>query len=40
MKKILNKALHLVVCAYESLIPDEETARRIGESYVAMYKVK
>ena len=40
MKKTLKKALILLVSAYECLIPDEETARRIGEKYSEMFQIK
>ena len=39
MKKLLRGTLKVINRAYESLIPDEETARRIGERYMSSYMV-
>jgi hypothetical protein len=37
---IVTKTLKTLERAYESLIPDEETARRIGSQYVNRYRCK
>jgi hypothetical protein len=37
---IVTKTLRTLERAYESLIPDEETARRIGSQYVNRYTYK
>lgn len=40
MKNIISKTIKTLGRAYESLIPDEETARRIGAQYIDRYSFK
>lgn len=40
MKNILARTFKVLGRAYESLIPDEETARRMGEQFINMYGYK
>lgn len=37
MKNVMSKTLKKLGRMYDSLIPDEETARRIGAQYVDRY---
>lgn len=40
MIKLLSKTLRIAGRVYERLIPDEETARELGEKYAAMYNIE
>ena len=40
MVKILSKTLKIAGRVYESLIPDEETARELGRRYARMYNTE
>lgn len=37
MKGIFNKTLKVLGQAFESLLPDDEAARRIGERYARIF---
>ena len=40
MNKLLSKTLKIAGRVYESLIPDEETARHLSEKYARIYHVE